>query len=79
LLSGAWTGAKEDDFEFRNGTILDINTLEVTENFDILNGTLSERLLYPFGQSCKKVAYLKPVAQPRRGFGGLKYSHLVCL
>jgi len=52
-MLGAWNGNKEDDFELRNGTLLNYNSLQLTENEDILNGTLSERLLYPFGQSCK--------------------------
>nr|XP_002119179.3 mucin-17-like [Ciona intestinalis] len=52
-LLGAWNGIKSDDFEFRNGTVLKLSDIEVTENSDILNGTLSEQKLYPFGLSWK--------------------------
>ena len=50
---GAWSGSLEDDFELRNGTVLVYSDLLVRENLDILNGTLSERMIYQFGQSCK--------------------------
>ena len=53
MVEGAWTGVQQDDFQLRNGTVLNYTDLVVTENPEILNGTLSEMLLYPFGQSCE--------------------------
>ena len=37
----------------RNGTVVDWSSIQPITDLDILNGTLSERKLYPFGQSCK--------------------------
>jgi len=39
----------------RNGTVLDWESLQPTTNVDILEGTLTEKKLYPFGQSCKNL------------------------
>ncbi|XP_076816428.1 uncharacterized protein LOC143462236 isoform X3 [Clavelina lepadiformis] len=50
-LLGAWSGIKEDDFELRNGTVLNYDDLLVTTDLDILDGKLSERKIYDFGQT----------------------------
>ncbi|CAK8680216.1 unnamed protein product [Clavelina lepadiformis] len=52
-LLGAWSGIAEDDFELRNGTVLDYKDLLVTNDLDILDGKLSEEKIYQFGQSWK--------------------------
>jgi len=45
----------------RNGTVVDWSSIQPITDLDILNGTLSERKLYPFGQSCKNRCLLIPV------------------
>ncbi|XP_076818167.1 uncharacterized protein LOC143463537 [Clavelina lepadiformis] len=50
-LLGAWSGIKEDDFELRNGTVLNYDNLLVTTDLDILDEKLSERKIYDFGQT----------------------------
>ncbi|XP_076807201.1 uncharacterized protein LOC143450511 isoform X3 [Clavelina lepadiformis] len=50
-LLGFWSGSKSDDFELRNGTVLNFNEIQVTTDLDVLDGTISERKVYPFGQS----------------------------
>ncbi|XP_076813896.1 mucin-like protein [Clavelina lepadiformis] len=48
-LYGAWNGVLKDDFEFRNGSVLNYDDLVV--NIPLISGRLSEKLVYPFGQS----------------------------
>nr|CAB3262801.1 uncharacterized protein LOC100183467 [Phallusia mammillata] len=50
-LLGNFNDVKEDDFEFRNETTLSYESVLVTSSNEIINGTLSEAILYPFGQS----------------------------
>lgn len=50
---GAWTGDPQDDFRFPNGSQLNFTMLQNTQYPEILNGTLSESQIYPFGISCK--------------------------
>ncbi|XP_078495750.1 uncharacterized protein LOC104266824 [Ciona intestinalis] len=52
-LLGAWNGDVTDDFQFRNGSTLDYTSLQPTTNLDILNGTLLESKIFPFGESWK--------------------------
>ena len=60
-MPGYWDGIKENEFEMRNGTVVDWSSIQPIADLDILNGTLSERKLYPFGQSCKNRCLLIPV------------------
>ena len=51
-IKGNWNSNTDDDFEYRNGTLINIMSLQPTENLDVLADSLLEKPLYNFGQSC---------------------------
>lgn len=50
-LMGTWNSNTDDDFELRNGDVVDVSTLQPTAHLDVLEGSLLEAPLYEFGQS----------------------------
>jgi len=50
-LLGTWNSNSADDFELRDGTVIDVATLQPTTHLDVLNGSLLEQPLYDFGLS----------------------------
>ena len=53
--TGTWNGNADDEFEYSNGTVIDITTLEPTTHLDVLGESMLERPLYEFGLSCKNI------------------------
>ena len=52
-VTGTWNSDETDDFELKNGTIIEFESLQPTEFLDVLEGSLLEEPLYAFGQTCK--------------------------